>query len=60
MEIKFYKSKISADNITLLKTEFRDRLEDEREHYSFKLRNGEDYKKFIFFLFDNKIVFEVV
>jgi hypothetical protein len=46
--------------VTLLKTELQNRLEEEREHYSFKLKNGEDYKKLIMFLFDKQIPFELV
>jgi hypothetical protein len=60
MEIKFYKHRTSAEIVTLLKTELQNRLEEEREHYSFKLKNGEDYKKLIMFLFDKQIPFELV
>lgn len=45
-------------SLVLIKKEL-DRLEEEREYYSFKLKNGEDYKKLILFLFDNKIKFEL-
>lgn len=58
MELKFHKQRINDKDIALLKNEL-DRLEEERDYYLFKLKNGEDYKKLILFLFDNNIKFEL-